>query len=197
MLEATTAPESACSGVHRSGCELHWWSPLLPTHPAAAAASLQLCLTLCDPRDGSPPGSPIPGILQARTLEWVAISYSPYTCAKEPFLVCILLSHLCRAWGHHTGPVLEVTGERPHAAPPVPSTNKDKSTVRSLWTTFPPNHCMLPYDNSSWSKLPEVPVAWSGSALLFCPPPRHSEDHCTNVLGNSAGMFSGVELPWG
>ena len=43
---------------------------------AAAAKSLQLCLTLCDPRDGSPPGSPVPGILQARTLEWVAISFS-------------------------------------------------------------------------------------------------------------------------
>ena len=43
---------------------------------AAAAKSLQLCLTLCDPRDGSPPGSPVPGIFQARTLEWVAISFS-------------------------------------------------------------------------------------------------------------------------
>ena len=43
---------------------------------AAAAKSLQSCPILCDPRDGSPPGSPIPGILQARTLEWVAISFS-------------------------------------------------------------------------------------------------------------------------
>ena len=43
---------------------------------AAAAKSLQSCLTLCDPIDSSPPGSPIPGILQARTLEWVAISFS-------------------------------------------------------------------------------------------------------------------------
>ena len=43
---------------------------------AAAAKSLQSCLTLCDPRDGSPPGSAVPGILQARTLEWVAISFS-------------------------------------------------------------------------------------------------------------------------
>ena len=43
---------------------------------AAAAKSLQLCLTLCDPTDGSPSGSPVPGILQARTLEWVAISLS-------------------------------------------------------------------------------------------------------------------------
>ena len=43
---------------------------------AAAAKSLQSCLTLCDPIDGSPPDSPVPGILQARTLEWVAISFS-------------------------------------------------------------------------------------------------------------------------
>ena len=42
----------------------------------SAAKSLQLCSTLCDPIDGSPPGFPIPGILQARTLEWVAISFS-------------------------------------------------------------------------------------------------------------------------
>ena len=43
---------------------------------AAAAKSLQSCPTLCDPTDGSPPGSPVPGILQARTLEGVAISFS-------------------------------------------------------------------------------------------------------------------------
>ena len=45
-------------------------------YAAATAKSLQSCPTLCDPIDGSPPGSPIPGILQARTLEWVAISFS-------------------------------------------------------------------------------------------------------------------------
>ena len=43
---------------------------------AAAAKSLQSCPTLCDPIDGSPPGSSVPGILQARSLEWVAISFS-------------------------------------------------------------------------------------------------------------------------
>ena len=43
---------------------------------AAAAKSLQSCPTLCDPVDGSPPGSTVPGVLQARTLEWVAISFS-------------------------------------------------------------------------------------------------------------------------
>ena len=54
--------------------------PFLPTlfqcKAAAAAKSLQSCPTLCDPIDGSPPGSSVPGILQARTLEWVAISFS-------------------------------------------------------------------------------------------------------------------------
>ena len=52
---------------------LHFFS----LHVAAAAAKpLQSCPTLCNPTDGSPPGSPVPGILQARTLEWVAISFS-------------------------------------------------------------------------------------------------------------------------
>ena len=67
---------------------LHWKSTLLTpdyshevlhythTHIAAAPKSLQSCPTLCDPIDGSPPGSSVPGILQARTLEWVAISFS-------------------------------------------------------------------------------------------------------------------------
>ena len=47
-----------------------------PMDPAAAAKLLQSCPTLCDPTDGSPPGSPIPGLLQARILEWVAIAFS-------------------------------------------------------------------------------------------------------------------------
>ena len=52
------------------------WDLSSPAAAAAAAKSLQSCPTLCDPIDGSPPGSPVPGILQARTLEWVAISFS-------------------------------------------------------------------------------------------------------------------------
>ena len=56
---------------HKKRCSMS-----LVTAAAAAAKSLQSCPTLCDPIDGSPPGSPVPGILQARTLEWVAISFS-------------------------------------------------------------------------------------------------------------------------
>ena len=51
-------------------------TPVASSGAAAAAKSLQSCPTLCAPIDGSPPGSPVPGILQARTLEWVAISFS-------------------------------------------------------------------------------------------------------------------------
>ena len=53
---------------------------------ASAAKSLQSCLTLCDPIDGSPPGSPVPEILQARTLEWVAISFSMFDTKDTHFL---------------------------------------------------------------------------------------------------------------
>ena len=57
--------------------EMVGWHHQLNGHAAATAAKLlQSCPTLCDPIDGSPPGSPVPGILQARTLEWVAISFS-------------------------------------------------------------------------------------------------------------------------
>ena len=59
----------------RMGCVLYLGSRELFA-AAAATKPLQSCPTLCDPRDGSPPGSPVPGILQARTLEWAAISFS-------------------------------------------------------------------------------------------------------------------------
>ena len=52
------------------------WLEKLDIIAAAPAKSLQSCPTLCDPIDGSPPGSPVPGVLKARTLEWVAISFS-------------------------------------------------------------------------------------------------------------------------
>ena len=62
-----------------------WLSPFV-VHlklAAAAAKSLQSCLTLCDPIDGSPPGSPVPGILQARTLEWGATAFSNLKLAQH------------------------------------------------------------------------------------------------------------------
>ena len=60
-------------------------SAIIRLAAAAYAKSLQSCPTLRDPVDGSPPGSPIPGILQARTLEWVAIAFSDY----KAYVTCI------------------------------------------------------------------------------------------------------------
>ena len=60
---------------------LYWFTILA----AATAKSLQSCPTLCDPIDGSPPGSPVPGILQARTLEWVAISFYAINITHSSF----------------------------------------------------------------------------------------------------------------
>ena len=76
-----TSVQFSCSVVSGSlwshGLQ-HTRLPCPSPTPAATATtkSLRSCLTLCDPRDSSPPGSPVPGILQARTLEWVAISFS-------------------------------------------------------------------------------------------------------------------------
>jgi len=64
--------------VNITGGNLNWYRHYGEQYAAAAAAakSLQSCWTLCDPIDGSPPGSPVPGILQGRTLEWVALPFS-------------------------------------------------------------------------------------------------------------------------
>ena len=67
---------AAVHGVTKSQTWLSDWTEHVVLTATAAAKLLQSCLTLCDPIDSSPPGSPIPGILQARTLEWVAISFS-------------------------------------------------------------------------------------------------------------------------
>ena len=64
-----------CSSSSTPGC-ISKGNAAAAAAAAAAAKSLQSCPTLCDPIDGSPPGSPVPGILQARTLEWTAISFS-------------------------------------------------------------------------------------------------------------------------
>ena len=68
--------EQSCAGDHQSTNRNRFANIFSHHWRAAAAESLQSCLTLCDPIDASPPGSAVPGILQARTLEWVAISSS-------------------------------------------------------------------------------------------------------------------------
>ena len=94
---------------------------------AAAAKSLQLCPTLCDPIDGSPPGSPVHGTLQARTLEWVAISFSNVWRWK------VKVKSLSHVW------LLRPHGLQPTRLP-CPWDLPGKSTGAGC-------HCLLPYNN--------------------------------------------------
>jgi len=81
------------------GCFFSFWlTSLCMTDSAAAAKSLQSCRTLCDPTDSSPPGSPVPGILQARTLEWVAISFSNAWKWKVKVKLLSRVWHLATPW---------------------------------------------------------------------------------------------------
>ena len=90
---------------------------------AAAAKSLQSCLTLCDPIDGSLPGSPVPGILQARTLEWVAISFSNAGKwkVKAKSLSCVQL--LATPWtaAHQAPPSVGFSRQEHWSGVPLPS----------------------------------------------------------------------------
>ena len=76
QIVAITVENSMESHQKAKSSVVIWSNNPTPGYAATAAKSLQSCPTLCDPIDGSPLGSPVPGILQARTLEWVAISFS-------------------------------------------------------------------------------------------------------------------------
>ena len=92
----------------KSGFPPHWYYPAASSITAAAAAakSLQSCPTLCDPIDSSQPGSPIPGILQARTLEWVVISFSNAWKWKVKVKSLNRVRHFATPWtaAHQTPP---------------------------------------------------------------------------------------------
>ena len=108
----------------------HLESPIFPyilpnnmLAAAAAAKSLQSCLTLCNPTDGSPPGSPVPGILQARTREWVAISFSNAwrRKVKVKSLSCVPL--LVTPWtaAHQALPPMGLSRQEYWSGAPLPS----------------------------------------------------------------------------
>ena len=90
---------------------------------AAAAKSLQSCPTLCDPIDGSPPGSPIPGILQARTLEWVAISFSNAWKWKVKVKLLSHVRHFATPWtaAHQAPPSMGFSRQEYWSGLPLPS----------------------------------------------------------------------------
>ena len=98
---------------------------------AAAAKSLQSCLTLWDPIDGSPPGSPVPGILQARTLEWVAISFSNAWKRKVKVKSLSRVRLLATPWtaAYQTPPSMGFSSQKYWSGLPLPSPKGWWSTV--------------------------------------------------------------------
>ena len=100
-----------------------WMTGNCTSAAATAAKSLQLCPTLCDPTDGSPPGSPVPRILQARTLEWVAISFSNAWKwkVKVKSLSCIRLFATPWTEAYQAPPSMGFSGQEYWRGVPLPS----------------------------------------------------------------------------
>ena len=101
------------------------WDPILWAMwcSPAAAKSLQSCLTLCDPIDGSPPGFPTPGILQARTLEWVAISFSNAWKWKVKVMLLGRVRLLATSWttAYQAPPSMRFSRQEYWSGVPLPS----------------------------------------------------------------------------
>ena len=117
-----------------------WWHNFV--YAAAAAKSLQSCPTLCDPIDGSLPGSPVPGILQARTLEWVAISFSNAWKWKVKVKSLRHVWLLATPWtaGYQASPSMGFSRQEYWSGVPLPSplhTSKIASTSHLMKNKYP------------------------------------------------------------
>ena len=174
---------------------------LLVSFLNVAAKSLQSCLTLRDPRDGSPPGSPVPGILQARTLEWVAIAFSNAWKWKVKVKSLSRVRLLATPW------------TAAYQAPPsmgfsrqvrVPQKQSPREGFRHVWSTTGPS-------GGEWGqrvqKQQQLMRSRPGSAL---PDPRGrsaaettaSVSPWSNILGNDSGrgissLERGLPFSWG
>ena len=120
---------------------------------AAAAKSLQLCPILCDPIDGSPPGSPVPGILQARTREWVAISFSNAWKGKVKVKSLSRVRLLVTPWtaAYQAPPSMEFSRQEywsgvTSPSPSLPLLPPVSSSPPSTFTYF---HSLLPLQHSA------------------------------------------------
>ena len=134
----------------------------------AAAKLLQSCLTLCNPIDGSPPGSPVPGILQARTLEWVAISFSNAWKWKVKRKSLGRVRLLATPWtaAYHAplsmGFSSKNTGVGCHRLLQCMKVKSEKEVTRSCTTLSDPMDCSLPGSS----------VHGIFRAVIFGPPPK-------------------------
>ena len=135
---------------------------------AAAAKSLQLCPTLCDPRDGSPPGSPIPEILQARTLEWVAISFSNAWKWKVKVKSLSRVQLLATPWtaAHQAPPSMGFSRQEYWNGVPLPSpqfifyycSNSMTRTLQPNNAEIQPSKCLQ--DSHGLVGIKHTPTSW-------------------------------------
>ena len=125
------------SGSRGSWEEWKWIGDIHAPAAAAAAKSLQSCPTLCDPIEGNPSGSPVPGILQARTLEWVAISFSNVWKWKAKVKVKSLSSVrlFTTPWtaAHQAPPSMGFSRQEYWSGVPLPSSSSWSLTKRGVW----------------------------------------------------------------
>ena len=148
-----------------------WKKSLAFSYAAAAAKSFQLCLTLCNPTDGSPPGSPVPGILQARTLEWVAISFSSAWKWK------VKVKSLSHVW------LLATPWTAAYQAPPSMVFSRQE-----YWSGVPlPSLSFFFYDGINVLNLIKHWRSWRGWHVLF--------QHYSIISKNTANQIDGTGNP--
>jgi len=150
---------------------------------AAAAKLLQLCLTLCDPIDGSPPSSPIPGLLQARTLEWVAISFSNAWNWKVKVKLLSRVRLFMTPWtaAYQVPPPMGFSRQEYWSGVPLPS----PSMLSRLVITFLPRskHLLISWLQSPSAVILEPPKIKSATVSTV------SSSICHEVMGPDAMIF--------
>ena len=144
---------------------------------AAAAKSLQSCPTLCDPRDGSPRGSPVPGIFQARTLEWVAISFSNAgkwkVKVKSPSHTRLPVT--TRTLAHQAPPSMGFSRQEYWSGVPLPSPSRKLGSSKKRWLAPQTLHSAIPNYPASLKLFAQAnPSIHSSTNKTFC--------DCGNVL---------------
>ena len=136
---------------------------------AAAAKSLQSCLTLCDPIDGNPPGSPVPGILQARILEWVAISFSNAWTWKVKVKLLSRVRILAALWteGYQASPSMGFSRQQYWSKVPLPSLIQPWHTPFPIWNQSVVPCPVLPVASWPTYRFLKRQVRWSGIPISF------------------------------
>ena len=173
----------------------------------AAAKLLQLCLTLCDPIDGIPPGFPVPGILQARTLEWVAISFSNAWKWKVKVKSLSRVRLLATPWtaAHQAPPSMGFSRQEYWSGVPLPSPKCYMLvTSNSLWPHgLQPARLLCPWDSPGKNTgvgchflLQCMKVKSESEVAKSCPTLRDPMN-CSLPGSSVHGIFQARVLEWG